>query len=210
MYARRSFLGYVATAAAAGLVSMAAGRRLAVASESVSVGNGTRRAARRPFPDVILRDDTNRTHRLYDDLYRDRVTVSHVTYAECAGICPLAVQNLKRVHALMGDRVGRDFHIRTLTLNPDRDTPERLRAYRQRENIPEPGWALLTGTARDVELTRRRLGFYDLDPVVDADLRQHTGLLTIGNDRHDWWCMTPSQASPALIVAAIDRMLRYD
>lgn len=209
MNTRRNFLTYAATASAAGLVSMAAGRRLAVASESVSTGGGLRRAARRPFPDVILRDQENRPRRLYDDLIKSQVVVLNVIYAECAGICPLAVQNLKRVHQLMREDVGKRFSMITMTLNPERDTPERLRQYMLREGVPADGWTFITGARDDIELSRRRLGFYDVDPVVDADLRQHTGLLTIGNDRYDWWCMTPSLASPSLVVAAIRRMLSY-
>lgn len=210
MNARRNFLGCAAAASASAVASMLVVDRIAAAAESVSVGRGVRRAARRPFPAVSLQDQDNRPHRLYEDLIENRVVVFNAAYAECAGICPLAVQNLKLVHRLMADRVGRAFDMLTISLNPTRDTPEQLRAYMQREGVPSQGWRFLTGAPADIELTRRRLGFYDLDPVLDADRRQHTGLLAIGNDRYDWWCMTPALAAPELIVAAIDRMLRYD
>lgn len=209
MNTRRDFLGCAAVASVTALASLTVVDRIAAASESVSVGNGIRRAARRPFPAVSLLDQDSRPHRLYEDLIKRRVVVINAAYAECAGVCPLAVQNLKTVHRLMGDRVGRDFDMLTISLNPLRDTPERLRTYMAREGVPSQGWTFLTGAPADIEVTRRRLGFYDLDPAIDADRRQHTGMLAIGNDRYDWWCMTPSLAKPAVIVAAIDRMLRY-
>lgn len=209
MNTRRYFIGCAAAASATALASLAAVDRIAAASESVSARGGIRRAARRPFPAVSLQDQDARPHRLYEDLIQGRVVVVNAAYAECAGICPLAVQNLKTVHRTLEARVGRDFHMLTVSLNPTRDTPERLKAYMAREGVPSQGWTFLTGAPGDIELTRRRLGFYDLDPAVDADRRQHTGLLAIGNDRYDWWCMTPALTTPALIVAAIDRMLRY-
>jgi protein SCO1 len=209
MNTRRNFLGYAAAAAATAVTSMTAVDRVARAATSRPTAAGPRAAARRPFPLVMLRDQDNRPHRLYEDLIQNRVVVINAAYAECAGICPLAVQNLKAVHKALEDRVGRDFHMLTLSLNPARDTPDRLKEYMERERVPSQGWTFLTGADADVEVTRRRLGFFDLDPVLDADRRQHTGLLTIGNDRYDWWCMTPALASPDLIVAAIDRMLRY-
>lgn len=209
MNTRRNFLNGAAVASVSALASLATVNRIAAAAESVSVGSGMRRAAQRAFPAVTLRDQDSRPHRLYEDLIQNRVVVINVAYAECAGICPLSLQNLKTVHRLMGDQVGRDFHMLTISLNPVRDTPERLKAYMQRESVPTQGWTFLTGAPADIELTRRRLGFFDLDPVLDANLRQHTGLLAIGNDRYGWWCMTPALASPALIVAAITRMLRY-
>lgn len=209
MNTRRNFLGYAAAASVSALASMTAVERVARAATSTRAANGVNRAARRPFPSVALQDQDSRPHRLYEDLIQNRVVVINAAYAECAGICPLAVQNLKTVHGLMQDRVGRDFQMLTLSLNPVRDTPARLKEYMARERVPEQGWTFLTGTAADVDLTRRRLGFFDVDPVVDADRRQHTGLVAIGNDRYDWWCMTPALASPPLIVAAIERMLRY-
>ncbi len=210
MNARRDFLGKAALASVASVAAMAAFAsvdRLARA-DSVVV-QGVRRAARRPYPDVILRDQNNRPLRLYQEIIRDRVVVINMAYAECAGLCPLVSQNLRRVHKAMGDRVGRTFSMYTMTLNPRQDTPERLRSLMARERIPDHGWQFLTGDENDIELVRRRLGFVDVDPVVDADRRQHTGLVAIGNDRYGWWCMTPALQKPELLVVAIERMLKY-
>lgn len=209
MNTRRSFLGCAAAATTTALLSMSAVERIAAAATSTATPRGVRRAARRPYPDVILRDQENRPLRLYEDLIQNRVVVINVAYTGCAGVCPLAVQNLKRVHEAMRGEVGNRFSMLTVTLDPIRDTPGRLRQTMQRDRVPSRGWSFLTGTTQAVDLTRRRLGFFDLDPFTDADLGQHTGLLAIGNDRFDWWCMTPSLASPALITAAIRRMLSY-
>lgn len=210
MNARRQFLGMAATSSVAAVATLAGMEHAANAQGSRPAARGLRRAAPRPFPRAVLTDQDGRPSRFYEDLVQDRVVVMNGAYASCPGICPLSIANLKRVHALMEGRVGVDFQMLTLSLQPAQDTPERLREYIARQRIPTRGWRFLTGHPIEVDAVRRRMGFYDLDPVIDADLNQHTGLITIGNDRFDWWCMTPALASPRLIVAAIDRMLRYD
>lgn len=208
MNTRRDFIGMAAAASVSAVAGLALSQRIARAQESTSV-RGVRRAAPREYPRVTLRDQNDTPLALYPDLIQNRIVVFNAAYAECTGICPLAARNLKRVHEMLSDRVGRDFTMCTLTLNPQRDTPERLKLYMQREGLPENGWRFLTGTPDDVEVVRLRLGFYDIDPRVDADRLQHTGLVTVIHDRYDWWSMTPALASPVLITTAIERMLRY-
>lgn len=209
MNTRRQFLGMAATSSVAAAVTLAGMEHVASARSSEPAARGLRRAAPRPFPPAVMIDHDGRPQRFYEDLIRDRVVVMNVAYASCAGICPLSIANLKRVHELMGDRVGVEFDMLTMSLQPLQDTPARLRDYIARQRIPTRGWRFVTGQPLEVDAVRRRMGFFDLDPVIDADLNQHTGLITIGNDRFDWWCMTPALATPSLIVAAIDRMLRY-
>jgi protein SCO1/2 len=50
-----------------------------------------------------------------------------------------------------------------------------------------PGWSFLTGEPGDIELLRRRLGFTDPDPLLDADLETHIGLVKYGIEKLDRW-----------------------
>jgi hypothetical protein len=45
---------------------------------------------------------------------------------------------------------------------------------------------------RHMDAVRRKLGFYDTDPAADADIFRHTGMISIGNDKIDRWCMMPA------------------
>ena len=210
MNTRRDFLTNAALASAAAVAAIAGVQQFASAQSS-AFGRVARfsGADRKAYPDVILRDQDNQPLRFYEEIIRDRVVVINMAYAECLGICPLAARNLKKLHRAMRDRVGRDFHMYTLTLDPLRDRPEKLKYYMRREGIPDQGWQFLTGTVGDIQLVRRRLGFFDVDPLIDADVQQHTGMVAIGNDRYDWWCSTPALASEQTLVTAVERMLKY-
>jgi protein SCO1/2 len=164
------------------------------------VGSGDTR-----FPNVPLLTHEGRQVRFYDDLVRGKVVAINMMYTQCSNTCPATTANLRLVQKMLGERVGRDVHMYSLTLQPEQDSPERLREYVERHHIG-PGWQYLTGTRADIELLRRALGFYDVDPVVDLNDLTHTGMLRIGNDVLDRWTMSPAQSGAEQIVATINHV----
>ncbi|WP_026355161.1 SCO family protein [Massilia niastensis] len=157
------------------------------------------------LPNPVLVDQTGKSVRFYTDLLEGKVVVINMMYTVCTGICPLNTARLREVQAELGDRTGRDVHIYSLTLRPEVDSPEALAEYAERYDIG-PGWSFLTGRPRDIDLVRRKLGFYDTDPVADADISNHTGALRIGNVARDRWMMMPNRASAKQVVKAINNI----
>uniref|UniRef100_UPI00286AAA98 SCO family protein n=1 Tax=Polaromonas sp. TaxID=1869339 RepID=UPI00286AAA98 len=143
--------------------------------------------------------------RFYDDVLRGKIVVINMMYTVCTGICPGNTANLLQVQQMLGNRLGRDIFMYSLTLRPEFDTPRALQAYVTQYGI-KPGWTFLTGRPADVETIRRTLGFYDSDPAVDGDISQHTGMVRIGNAVRDRWVMTPALASPRQIARTILEM----
>ncbi len=158
------------------------------------------------LPNVVLTTHEGRTVRFYDDLLRNRIVLVNFMYARCSGTCPAQTANLRRVQLALGDRAGREVYMYSLTLKPREDTPDVLRRYARRHGI-EPGWLFLTGSADDIELLRRRLGFTDPDPVVDADTSSHIGMVVLGNEPLQRWMACPALTEPALIVTYLDWMM---
>ncbi len=154
------------------------------------------------FTNAELRTHDGRTVRFYDDLVRGKIVLINFMYTECGDICPGMTQNLADLQGLLGDRVGRDIFMYSFTLQPERDTPERLKAYAETFAV-KPGWLFLTGIPGDIELLRRRLGFSDSDPVQDADLEQHIGIVRIGNEPLNRWVMTAALSRPESILQNI-------
>lgn len=150
-------------------------------------------------------DQNGQPLRFYDDVIRGKMVVVNMMYTACTSICPGNTANLLSVQAALGDRIGRDIHMVSISLMPELDAPADLRAYMRRYRV-KPGWTFLTGPRSSVDLVRRRLGFYDSDPVADADPYRHTGMISVGNDRIDRWCMMPSLSATHQIVRAIEEM----
>ena len=154
------------------------------------------------FPNTRVHTHDGRTLRFYDDVIKGRVVAINMMYTACTGICPGNTANLKRVQAELSSRLGRDVFMYSLTLRPDVDTPEALREYVERYEIPK-GWTFLTGKPAEMDVIRRKLGFFNDDPAIDADLNNHTGMVRIGNEALDRWAMSPALGSPKQIARAI-------
>lgn len=154
------------------------------------------------FPNAVLETHEGKKVKFYDDLIKNKVVVINMMYAACTRSCPANTASLVAVQEHLGKRIGRDIFMYSLTLQPDFDNAQALRDYVARYGI-KPGWTFLTGKRADMELIRRRLGFYDPDPAVDANPQQHTGMVRIGNERFDRWSMAPAIGPTRQIVHSI-------
>lgn len=157
------------------------------------------------FTNAELIDHEGRQRRFYEDIIHDKVVVVNMMYTACTSTCPRNTASLLKVQEALGDRIGRDIHMVSLSLLPELDSPSALRTYMKRYGIG-PGWTFLTGTRSHMDAVRHRLGFYDTDPAADADVFQHTGMLSIGNDRIDRWCMLPALSATHQIVRSIQEI----
>jgi protein SCO1 len=154
------------------------------------------------FTNALLRTHDGRTVKFYDDLLKGKLVVINMMYTTCSGICPANTASMRAVQQALGARVGRDIFMYSLSLRPEFDSPQALRDY-ARQYDTGPGWTFLTGVPAEVDAIRRKLGFFDSDPVADADLARHTGMIRIGNLPASRWCMVPALGSTRQIVASI-------
>lgn len=154
------------------------------------------------FPNVELLTHDGRKVKLFDDLIKNKVVIFNMMYTVCTGICPVNTASLLSVQRALGPRVGKDIFMYSLTLQPELDTPDALREYMKRYDV-QPGWTYLTGKRPDMELVRRKLGFYDSNPIADADISNHTGVLRIGDGARNKWMMTSAVTPTRQIIKAI-------
>jgi protein SCO1 len=158
------------------------------------------------FTNVEVKTQDGRTLHFYDDVMKGKILLINFFYTDCDAVCPLMTENLARVQELLGPRVGGEIQMVSISLQPEHDTPEVMAAYAKTYGVG-PGWLFLTGKKDDIELLRHRLGFVDIDPVVDADPEQHIGTVRIANEPMHRWAMSPALVSPAAIVRVVNRVI---
>ena len=154
------------------------------------------------FPNAVVQNHDGARFRFYDDIVRGKRVAFNMMYTACSGICPGNTANLREVQRMLGERLGRDVFMVSLTLRPEFDRPKDLKDYMKRYDIG-PGWTFLTGAPQDMDTIRRKLGFLSLDPQVDADISQHTGMVRIGNEALDRWRMVPALGPAKQIARAL-------
>jgi len=158
------------------------------------------------FPNIVLRTQDNQPRRFYDDLLRGKVVLINFFYVTCGDVCPLMTANLVQVQVALGERLGREIFMYSITLDPQTDTPEVLKQYAEGYGV-KPGWSFLTGQDEEIQRLRRILGLSDRDPRIDADKTQHTGLIIYGNEATGRWGAVPALLAPERIVRAVLRVI---
>lgn len=154
------------------------------------------------FRDIVLTDQTGKRVRLFEDLVKGRVVVLNFMFVTCTGSCPRNTGNLVEVQRLLNGGV----QFVSISLDAENDTPEVLAEYARAHGVG-PGWSFLTGDKDEIDALRKSLGFYDPDPVVDADRTQHAGTVLYGNERIGRWSHMPALLSPEFIAAGVRRVM---
>lgn len=193
---RRALLGLAGVAAAVGLMGWSR------ESRAGALTSPREEIQKRNLPNVMLTTHDGEQVRFYDDLVKDKLVTINMMYTSCAGTCPLTTANLVRVQQLLGDRVGRDVFMYSISIDPKNDTPKVLKEYAETHGVGK-GWKFLTGKPKDVELLRRALGFAWADKEFDKLKDSHTASVRYGNEPNMVWGMVPSLADPEWVKECV-------
>jgi protein SCO1 len=155
------------------------------------------------FPNIPLITHEGEEVRFYDDLVAGKVVAINFIFTSCPDSCPAETAKLVRVQEELGDRVGKDVFMYSISIDPEYDTPEVLKAYREKFAI-KPGWTFLTGNEDDIILLRKRLGLY-MEEIQNDD-GDHNLTFIVGNDRTGKWIKRSPFDNPKVIA----KLIGYD
>ena len=91
---------------------------------------------------------------------RGKVVALAFIYTGCPDICPMLTQKMVDVQDALGADFGKKIAFVSITLDPDRDTPEVLKDYAQFWGAKPEGWSFLTGSLEAVRDVTRRYGVF--------------------------------------------------
>lgn len=96
-------------------------------------------------PGYALTDQDGRT--ITSEDARGAITLYSFTYAQCGEECPPAIPRLRELQQALAERPEGGVPVRlvTVTVDPERDTPEALRAFGQRAGADFSRWSFVTG-----------------------------------------------------------------
>jgi protein SCO1/2 len=131
-------------------------------------------------PNLPVVTQDGKTLHFYDDLIKNKIVILSFIYVSCRDICPLATARLAQVQDRLGDRLGRDVFIISISVDPENDTPEQLKKYAETFGA-KPGWLFLTGQSDDIKEIRYRMG------ERSRFLGEHRNDLMLGNGWTGEW-----------------------
>ncbi len=157
------------------------------------------------FPNVPLVTHEGKSVRFFDDLIKGKVVAINFIYTTCPDVCPLETAGLREVQEILGDQVGRDVFMYSITIDPETDTPEVLRKYMERFDVG-PGWTFLTGKKDDITLLRKKLGLYREESGGDK-LEAHMVSGIIGNQSTGRWMKMSPFENPYILATQLGTWL---
>ena len=182
---------HVATAAVGEIVT-AAGNT----SASAGVPDSNKKLM---IPDVEVLDQEGNALHFYRDLIKGKIVAINFIFTNCTTICPPLAATFARLQKEMGDKVGKDVHLISISVDPLTDTPERLKAWGAKFKAG-PGWTFVTGEKQQMDELLNAFG------AAVSRREDHTPALIIGNDAREVWTRTYGLAKINQIMSVIDNV----
>src|SRR5215212_5561260 len=152
------------------------------------------------FTDVELIDQDGKKVRFYSDVLKGKTVVVNAFFTTCTSVCPPMNRNMEKMQEAFGDRVGKDVFFVSITVDPDVDTPVRLKEYAKKFHAG-PGWMFLTGKKENLDWALYKLGQY----VESKD--DHKTIFIIGNEPTGLWKKAFGMANVNELVQVVESVV---
>lgn len=126
------------------------------------------------------------------DSLKGKIIIVDFFFTRCPTICPAMTKNMKRlaesIHngKRVGDRTNTKVHFLSFSIDPERDSVERLKYWADRFQVNPEQWWLLTGprkTIYDFAINELRLGTVD-GQGVDTSFMHSDRFVLIDSNRY--------------------------
>ena len=152
------------------------------------------------FTDILLKDQHGKERKLYTDLMQGKVVLIHPFFSTCKSVCPPIMKSVQRIQNHLGDQLGNQVHILSISVDPLIDTPTKLATYAEALEAKK-GWFFLTGDPDNVAKALQKFGQYSDNP------EGHSNVIIIGNEPTGLWKKVMGLAPANKIIASLDSVL---
>ena len=128
-----------------------------------------------PAPDFSLTAQDGGTVALAG--LRGKVVVVDFIFTSCTDECPVQTEKLAAVQAALGSDFGPRVRFVSISIDPQRDTPEALARYAARHHAQLQGWAFLSGPPNEIRSVSRNYGVVSLRN--DRGEPSHNALISV-------------------------------
>ena len=129
----------------------------------------------------------------------DKIVVMGFIYTSCTTVCPVVSSIMGKVQKQLGARVGTEVQLVSISIDPQRDDPQRLNDY-ARTFQQGPGWSWLTGSPQSVNATLKGLGAYS------GDFKNHSPLILVGDGNNRSWTRYYGFTDPSELARAVEKL----
>jgi protein SCO1/2 len=96
--------------------------------------------------------------------FKGKWLILSMMYTTCQGSCPLIMKKMRKIEAALKEK-KKQAHFVLITFDPKRDTPSKLKKYREDVGLDQKTWHFLSGTAEDARRLSMLIGIkFSEDP----------------------------------------------
>lgn len=126
------------------------------------------------------------------DSLKGKIVIADFFFTHCPTICPALTLNMKRmaesIHngQRVGDRTNKQVHFLSISIDPERDSVERLKYWADKYQVNPEQWWLLTGDKKmiyDLVIEEMKLGLVD-GKGVDTNFIHTDRFVLIDSNRY--------------------------
>lgn len=182
-------------------------RASAVVARMAGIAAPARVSSRIPDCQVVSHRDER--FRFISDLVADRRVMMGFIYTHCEGICPTTTKHMLEAHKILKERNTEPFVMLSITIDPERDTPDALLRYAVRNGVANiDDWHFITASKTDTAALLRAIRQNNAEDGDDLTQNNHTGVLIFGNDSRDRWGGIGAGSEPIHIANMFERTAR--
>lgn len=150
------------------------------------------------IPDAEVFDHFGKRVRLYSDLIKGKVVLLSFFFTDCTNVCDAQGYDLSEMQTLLGNRLGKDVSLVSISMNPAHDTPQKLKHWAKVFGV-KPGWTLVSGNSDEMRKMIR-----DFTGNEPGAREVHVAAVFIGDDRTGTWVSADGLAGPEELIKVID------
>lgn len=159
------------------------------------------KARRAPaIPDVAALDQDGKPLRFYSDLIKGKKVMLNFVFTTCTYVCPMQGASFSKLQAALGDRLGKDVSLISVSIDPLTDTPQRLKSWGAKFGA-RPGWTLVTGSKAEMDKLLRAL------TGSPSGMSEHSAVVLIGDYDRGVWVRADGLDDPARLIQTLENAL---
>lgn len=154
--------------------------------------------------DLELWNQDGQRVKFKSDVVNDKVVAIIPFYTTCTTAYPILVFIFTRLQDMLGDRLGRDVMLVSISVDPRTDISVRLNAFARRQKA-KPGWVFLSGDLNNLAKVLTGIG---VQYIVGQSLDEHQHIpITLVGEPNGEWKRFYGYPSPEVLMAQINKVL---
>ena len=156
----------------------------------------------RKAPDFEFTNQNN--SKISNATYNGKVYLVEFFFTTCPSICPIMNRNMVLIQNEFKN--DKDFGIASISINPENDTPEILKAYAKTYGATLPNWFFLTGDKQKIyNLANKGFNVFAGENAKVNGGFEHSGLVALIDKKGNIRCRKDANNNPIMYYDGLEK-----